>query len=686
MTEASHALYQRNSSEADEQELLEALRKGDLSAYEELWCRHHRAAMTLAKQLAPGYEEDLVAESFTAILHTIVVSGKGPVDGFRSYLFATIRNGAMKLNKEANMVAVFDPEGLEAVTPTEDPFDVVAAEESAAVIRAFHALPERWRTVLWLAEVEDAPRPEIAEKLGIGLNATSALQRRARQGLQFEWLRELLPSWMRGDPKHVADSIPKLVTGSLDAKAKARVDQHLETCDQCSEVYKEVREAWSHIGSRSLGALGFGALGAVLMGGAYRIGAGAGVAAAATLAEVGAGTATAGTTGTTASGAASVGTSVGTSACASAGTAGSVGSGAAIAGGALKLVSVAAGVVIVAEITIGGASSFFDTASASADAPDPGTTSSAGALPDPNATDSKIGALETGKGTQAVATNPEDEGTDATEISGTQYGDVPSGYDSLGRLSGEDWVPYLDVNSDGGTAFVPAPPPVLIPKDDVDPPPEIEIDTAVLPTPELLTVPSDREYIAPVLLGSAEPLSTVIIEVREPQALTPINAVYSVPADEDGTWTIDLSTVGLEAGQVEARIWQTKDWKTSLALQTVFMLESPGLTLLGYTALNSSDAAQLGIPVDFNGPAGASMCLVTDTNQRFEIPIDGNGTARRFLRFIGEGTYDLRFMQCDGNRYGPAHHTTVEVLGDGTPGREGFDLEGEPRTVFVDKE
>ena len=105
MPESERRLEQRDAATMSEKDLLLSLRGGNLESYEELWCRHHRSALTLANQLLPGHAEDLVAESFTAVLHTITVSNKGPVDGFRAYLFATIRNSAARWNRDGHIVS-----------------------------------------------------------------------------------------------------------------------------------------------------------------------------------------------------------------------------------------------------------------------------------------------------------------------------------------------------------------------------------------------------------------------------------------------------------------------------------------------------------------------------------------------------------------------------------------------------
>lgn len=626
--------------------------------------------MTLARRIAPEDAEDLVSDSFTAVLHTITVSRKGPVDGFRSYLFATMRNRALRLQKETSNVRVTSPEEMEDLAPSEEQIDVVRTEESAAVVRAFHSLPERWRKVLWLSEVEDEPRSEVAAELGLGLNATSALHRRARQGLQLEWLNELLPVAMREDPNHVAKLLPKALIGKLDIKNKARVEKHLRTCPKCAETNHELRDACSRMGHHTLGTLGFGALGAVLMGSTYRMG--TGVAVAATLSEAGSGVAGASganATGTAISGATSVGTSVG--------TATTIGSGATAAVGALKLISIAAGALLLVE-TVGGATNLMDTTIANSSSAETSASEADPTLITPT--------VATEPSTAQKPDRSDTSNSEVDEANDHQLAENVLGAEPVGQFSGDDWVPYLDVTSTGGATFVPPTPPVLVPRDDVELPPEIEMDSALLAAPELFTQPNQREHIAPVLAGTAQPLSTVVVEVREPQLTTPTDAVYLVSADEAGTWSVDLSTLGLEAGQIETRIWQMKDWQISRPLQTNFFLEAPGLTLLDYTALDASTAGERGIPVDFNGPANATMCMVTDTDQQFEVPVNGNGVARRFLRFAGEGTYDLRFMWCDGNRYGPIHRTTVEIMNEGVPGREGFDLGSESREVFVDEE
>ena len=72
------------------------------------------------------------------------------------------------------------------VGAVEDPAlaTVLKVFEHERIVAAMQALPERWRTVLWYAEVMDLPMHEVSPLLGIEPYAVSALLTRARSGLR----------------------------------------------------------------------------------------------------------------------------------------------------------------------------------------------------------------------------------------------------------------------------------------------------------------------------------------------------------------------------------------------------------------------------------------------------------------------------------------------------------------------
>lgn len=241
-------------------ELLVAVRGGDQRAYEALWHRHFDAALRYAHHQSPSRAEDLVSESFLAVYAQLTTTPKGPTFAFRSYLKAVIRNNAIKWGKEANQVITQDE--LELV----DHRDGLSAAERDAdaeiVLSAFQALPDRWQRVLWLSEVAEAGRSEIARELGIKPNAVSALQIRARAGMKLQWLTRQIPEALRADPTHVARLLPQHLTTPGNAAIAAEVAAHVAVCLTCDRLLADLRHAGGRMRGGALSAALIGALGA----------------------------------------------------------------------------------------------------------------------------------------------------------------------------------------------------------------------------------------------------------------------------------------------------------------------------------------------------------------------------------------------------------------------------------------
>lgn len=234
-------------------ELLSALRAGDRGSYEALWRRHSEAARRYAYRLFPARADDLVSESFLAIYQQVTTTDKGPQFAFRSYLKTVIRNTAIAWRKDAERVLTSDD--LDQVELRDGLSAVEQQSSSADVLAAFHALPERWQRVLWLAEVDDVDRPEIAKQLGIKPNAVSALQRRARTGLKFQWLSRQIPVALRDDTSHAARLIPQYLTEPNNLAVGQEVTEHIEICTPCSELLHSTRGGAARLQGRTLAVL-----------------------------------------------------------------------------------------------------------------------------------------------------------------------------------------------------------------------------------------------------------------------------------------------------------------------------------------------------------------------------------------------------------------------------------------------
>ena len=245
-----------------DRELLRELRDGDQTAYAVLWERHIGAALRYAHRLFPSHAEDLASEALLAVYQQVTTASAGPEFAFRSYLKAVIRNTAIRWRKDADRI----DDTVEADRPHfRDALSLVERESNAQqFLGAFQELPERWQRVLWLTEVADVPRPEIARELGIKPNAVSALQRRARTGLKLNWLTAQIPQPLRDDEAHAARLFPRHLTDPLDDTVAREVNDHVSSCGECGELLLDMRSDARRLQGVTLSAVGFGALGVVL--------------------------------------------------------------------------------------------------------------------------------------------------------------------------------------------------------------------------------------------------------------------------------------------------------------------------------------------------------------------------------------------------------------------------------------
>lgn len=182
---------------ATEAELIGGVRKGDSASMATLYQCHRAPALKLARSLVarPEDAEDIVHEAFANAVRAIR-NGFGPSDTFAPYLNTCVRSVATN---------TWHRQARERTSPFEDLDTIAAAVEDPAletvlsvfehehVAAAMRTLPERWRTVLWHAEVMGEPPRNIAPLLGIESNAVSSLLIRARAGLRAAYEQQTLP-------------------------------------------------------------------------------------------------------------------------------------------------------------------------------------------------------------------------------------------------------------------------------------------------------------------------------------------------------------------------------------------------------------------------------------------------------------------------------------------------------------
>jgi RNA polymerase sigma factor (sigma-70 family) len=223
-------------------ELLAAVRAGDTAAYGVLYERHRSATRALAYRLVsdPADADDLVAETFAKVLAALR-AGRGPLVAFRAYLNTTLRHVSYhRARRDRRLEFTDDLTRYDEGQPFHDP--ALDRLERTYAARAFRALPDRWRDVLWRTEVEGASPAEVAPQLGLTPNAVAVLAHRAREGLRRLYLQQHVAVADPPECRWAGERLGGRVRGRLAQRDSVRLETHLAWCTECRAQLAEVTE------------------------------------------------------------------------------------------------------------------------------------------------------------------------------------------------------------------------------------------------------------------------------------------------------------------------------------------------------------------------------------------------------------------------------------------------------------
>ncbi|MCM3904604.1 MAG: sigma-70 family RNA polymerase sigma factor [Pyrinomonadaceae bacterium] len=182
-----------NSSDS---ELLQAMRAGDEEALAELYCRRQPGIYRFALQMCGSQElaEDITQEVFMVLIreaHTFDAA-RGSLSAF---LMGIARHHVLRrLQRERFYVSMDESSdngdlSNHALMTTVGPLDEMSRTEAIqAVRRAVLALPERYREVVVLCDLQEMSYGETAEILGCAIGTVRSRLHRAR-ALLIEKLR-----------------------------------------------------------------------------------------------------------------------------------------------------------------------------------------------------------------------------------------------------------------------------------------------------------------------------------------------------------------------------------------------------------------------------------------------------------------------------------------------------------------
>ena len=216
-----------------EEELLDRARQGDKTAFGALYLRHRDAARKVAGMASTSAAdaEDAVAEGFARVFAALPRMAGREIT-FRPYLLTAVRNAATDRLRRERRVDLRDTVPDEPAGLTADDVALLGLERNL-VGEALQALPSRWRTVLWLTEVEGLSPAEVSRRIGIKPNAVAALAYRARKGLREAYLQAHLQAEASEECRATVSRLSHYVRGELADRERVAVQSHLDACAKC---------------------------------------------------------------------------------------------------------------------------------------------------------------------------------------------------------------------------------------------------------------------------------------------------------------------------------------------------------------------------------------------------------------------------------------------------------------------
>lgn len=173
-----------------DEELMQAVGKGDLAALDEIVTRYQDAAWRTACRFLGNASEaqDIVQEAFLRIFEA--ARSYRPTGRFRAYFYLVVTRLCLDAARKKRPAATGDPPQSADLSPS--PLEAMAdRERDEAVHEAVERLPGRQRMAVVLRYFDGLACREVADAMGLSDKAVERLLARARTFLEEHLAREL---------------------------------------------------------------------------------------------------------------------------------------------------------------------------------------------------------------------------------------------------------------------------------------------------------------------------------------------------------------------------------------------------------------------------------------------------------------------------------------------------------------
>jgi RNA polymerase sigma-70 factor (ECF subfamily) len=227
--------------------LLEAARAGDARALEALLERHQAQVYRFGLKMCRNPEDakDVLQDTLLAMARS-VRDFRG-ASSISTWLYTIARNFCIKKRRRSKFAPEQErsldtdaaTEAQRLADPAKSPDDILAEKEIAHALEdAIAALDPIYREVLILRDVEGLTAPEVAEVLGVSVDAVKSRLHRARLSVRARVAPVLgIPAEARGTKPGTCPDVlllySRYLEDEIDAHVCAEMERHLEACGRC---------------------------------------------------------------------------------------------------------------------------------------------------------------------------------------------------------------------------------------------------------------------------------------------------------------------------------------------------------------------------------------------------------------------------------------------------------------------
>jgi len=213
---------------SDERLATEA-KRGDETAFEIIYDRHHRGLLALCRHILGSREdaEDALQQTFASAFRALPSNQQ--LEHLKAWLYTIARNRCLTMLRARRETPVEELEGDPTSGLSEE---VERRSELRELLADLDQLPERQKTALVLSEVGALDHPQIAQVLECETKQVKALVFQARSALIEDRRAREIPC---------AEIREQLATASAGELRRSFLRRHVRACSGCAEFRDEVR-------------------------------------------------------------------------------------------------------------------------------------------------------------------------------------------------------------------------------------------------------------------------------------------------------------------------------------------------------------------------------------------------------------------------------------------------------------